>query len=174
MVSSLDVFDAIKLRRSIRRYKRKEVEKEKLIRIIEAGRLAPSATNSQPWHFIVITNPEIKKKLGESYPKDWFVNAPVIIVACADPSKAWVRADGEEYWKVDVAIALQNMVLCAVEEGLGTCWIANFDEKIVKEVLGIPSGIRVVAMTPLGYPDEVKGKVHDRKPLEEILHFEHW
>jgi nitroreductase len=173
-VLSLNVFDAIKLRRSIRRYKRKEVEKEKLIRIIEAGRLAPSATNSQPWHFIVITNPEIKKRLGESYPKDWFVNAPVIIVACADPSKAWVRSDGEEYWKVDVAIALQNMVLCAVEEGLGTCWIANFNEKIVKEVLGIPSGIRVVAMTPLGYPDEVKGEVHDRKPVEEILHYEHW
>ncbi|MEM3437764.1 MAG: nitroreductase family protein [Nitrososphaerales archaeon] len=170
----MNVFDAIKLRRSIRRYKPKEVEKEKLIRIIEAGRLAPSATNSQPWHFIIVKNPEIKRKLGESYPKEWFVNAPVIIVACADPSKAWVRGDGEEYWKVDVAIALQNMILCAVEEGLGTCWIANFNEKIVKEVLGIPQGIRVVAMTPLGYPNEVKGEVRDRKPLEEILHFEHW
>ncbi len=170
----LDVFEAISSRRSIRRYKSKKVGKKKLMRIIEAGRLAPSATNRQPWHFIVVTDPVIKKKLGESYPKDWFVSAPVIIVACADPSNAWVRADGEEYWKVDVAIAMQNMVLCAKEEGLGTCWIANFDEKIVKEVLGIPSGIRVVAMTPLGYPDEVKGKVHDRKPLEEILHFEHW
>ncbi|MEM3584667.1 MAG: nitroreductase family protein [Nitrososphaerales archaeon] len=170
----MNVFDAIKLRRSIRRYKPKEVEKEKLMRIIEAGRLAPSATNSQPWHFIIVKNPEIKRKLGESYPKEWFVNAPVIIVACADPSKAWVRGDGEEYWKVDVAIALQNMILCAVEEGLGTCWIANFNEKIVKEVLGIPQGIRVVAMTPLGYPNEVKGEVRDRKPLEEILHFEHW
>ncbi|MEM3382771.1 MAG: nitroreductase family protein [Nitrososphaerales archaeon] len=168
------MFDAIKLRRSIRRYKPKEVEKEKLMRVIEAGRLAPSATNSQPWHFIIVKNPEIKRKLGESYPRDWFINAPVIIVACADPGKAWVRGDGEEYWKVDVAIALQNMILCAIEEGLGTCWIANFNEKIVKDVLGIPQNIRVVAMTPLGYPDEVKEEVRDRKPLEEILHFEHW
>jgi len=170
----LDVFEAIRFRRSIRRYKPKEVEKEKLMHILEAGRLAPSVANRQPWHFIVIKNPEIKERLRESYPKDWFVSAPVIIVACADPSKAQVRADGEEYWKVDVAIALQNMVLCAKEEGLGTCWVINFNEKATKEILGIPSDIRVVAMTPLGYPDEVKGEVNDRKPLEEILHFEHW
>ena len=173
-MASLDVFEVIKSRRSIRKYKPKEVEREKLMRILEAGRLAPSAANRQPWHFIVVTNPEIKEKLRESYSKDWFVKAPVIMVACAEPSKAWVRVDGEECWKVDVAIAMQNMVLCAKEEGWGTCWIAAFDEQAARNALGIPSDIRVVAMTPLGYPDDVKGEVHDRKPLEKILHFEHW
>lgn len=170
----MNVFDAIKIRRSIRKYKPNPIEKEKLISILEAARLAPSAKNMQPWHFIIVTNPEVKEKLRLAYNKEWFIKAPIIIVACADPTKAWVRADGEEYWKVDVAIALQNLILKATEEGLGTCWIAAFNEKAVKEALNIPTHIRVVAMTPLGYPDEEKGFVTDRKSLEEIVHYEGW
>ncbi|MDW8045203.1 MAG: nitroreductase family protein [Nitrososphaerota archaeon] len=169
----MNVLDVIKMRRSIRRYKPDPVEREKLVSVLEAARLAPSARNMQPWHFIV-TKPEVKEKLRMAYNREWFIKAPVIIVACADPSRAWVRADGEEYWKVDVAIALQNLVLKATEEGLGTCWIAAFDEKAVKEVLNIPPHIRVVAMTPLGYPDEARGPVTDRKSLEEIVHYESW
>jgi nitroreductase len=102
------------------------------------------------------------------------MQAPAIIVACADPKKAWKRNDGEEYWKVDAAIAMQNLVLAATELGLGTCWIAVFNEKAVKKALNIPKHIRVVAMTPLGYPDEDKGPVTDRKTLNEIVHFEKW
>ncbi|MCP8304127.1 MAG: nitroreductase family protein [archaeon] len=170
----MKVSEAIRLRRSIRRYKSKEVEKEKIMHVLEAGRLAPSAANRQPRHFIVITDSKVKERLVETYSKDWFIHAPVIIVACADPNEAWVREDGEEYWKVDVAIALQNMILCATEEGLETCWIVNFDEQAEKGALGIPPHIRVVAMTPLGYSDEVKGEVSNRKPLEEVIHLEHW
>ena len=170
----MNVFEAIRFRRSIRKFKPTPVEKEKIWRILEAGRLAPSAHNMQPWHFFVITEESAKKKLREAFNRDWFINAPIILVTCVDPDKAWVRSDGEEYWKVDAAIAIQNMVLCATEEGLGTCWIGAFDEKAAKNALGIPPNIRVVALTPLGYPDEKKEKVSNRKPLEEITHFNCW
>lgn len=122
----------------------------------------------------MVTDPKMRERLRESYDRDWFVEAPVILVACADPREAKPRWDREGYWKVDVAIAMQNMVLMATEEGLGTCWIAAFNEDVAKSILGIPSDIRVVAMTPLGYPDEEKGEVADRKPADEIVHFDRW
>ncbi len=170
----MKVFEAIRTRRSIRKYKDKPVEEEKLFKVLEAARLAPSATNRQPWRFIVITDPKVKESLRAAYNKDWFTSAPVIIVACAVPEEAWTRHDGEEYWKVDVSIAMQNLVLAAWEEGLGTCWIGAFDEDEVKRALGIPPEIRVVAMTPLGYPAEEKGPVSNRKPLKEIVRYNHW
>jgi len=170
----MDVFEAIRTRRSIRRYQKKPVEREKLLRVLEAARLSPSATNSQPWKFIVVTDPEVKESLRAAYNRDWFISAPVIIVGCALPDEAWVRHDGEEYWKVDLAIAMQSLVLAAWEQGLGTCWIGAFREEEVKKALGIPENVRVVAMTPLGYPAEEKGPVMDRKPLDEIVSYNHW
>lgn len=170
----MKVFDAICLRRSIRKYKSDPVEKGKLERILEAGRLSPSAVNKQPWHFIVVRDPSVRESLRASYGQSWFVNAPLIIVVCADPSSAWVRRDGEEFWKVDAAIALQNMILCATEEGLGTCWIGAFSEEPARRVLKIPEKIRIAAMTPLGYADESKEPVSDRKPLKKITHYEYW
>lgn len=170
----VDFYEVVRRRRSIRAYKPDPVEDEKLLRVLEAARLAPSAANRQPWHFIVVRDPEVKEKLGKAYPREWFVKAPVIIVACADPTVAWRRRDGEEYWKVDLAIAMEHLVLAAANEGLGTCWIAAFDERAVKEALGIPEHIRVVALTPLGYPAEEKGPVTDRKPLDQIVHYDKW
>jgi nitroreductase len=170
----MNVFDAICTRRSVRRYKADPVEEEKLQRILEAGRLSPSAVNKQPWHFIVVRDPSVRETLRASYGQSWFVNAPLIIVVCADPSKAWVRRDGEEYWKVDAAIALQDMILCATEQGLGTCWIGAFNEEAARRALKIPEKIRIVAMTPLGYADERKEPVSDRKSLNEITHYECW
>jgi nitroreductase len=170
----MNVFDAIKKRRSIRKYKETVVEQEKLNTVLEAARLAPSAANRQPWAFIVVTDPQMKERLRSSYNEEWFIEAPVIIVACAVPEKAWHRMDGEEYWKVDVAIALQNLVLAATELGLGTCWIADFNEEAAKKVLRIPEDVRVVAMTPLGYPDEEKGPVTRRKSLNSIVHYNQW
>jgi len=170
----MNVFDAIRKRRSIRKYKETGVEQEKLNTVLEAARLAPSATNKQPWAFIVVTDPHVKEQLRSSYDEEWFIKAPVIIVGCAVPDQAWRRNDGEEYWMVDVAIAMQNIVLAATELGLGTCWIADFDEKAAKEALRIPEDVRVVAMTPLGYPDEEKGPVMGRKPLNSIVHYNQW
>ena len=171
----MDVFDVIRTRRSIRKYLNKPVEQEKLSKILEAARLSPSAANRQPWKFIVVRDEETKRKLVSAcHNQSWMAEAPVIIVACALPSEAWVRSDGEEYWKVDVAIAMQDLILEAWELGLGTCWIGSFREEEVKRILGIPDEVRVVALTPLGYPAEEKGPVTRRKPLEEIASYNHW
>ena len=95
-------------------------------------------------------------------------------MCCANPKEAWRRWDREEYWKVDAAITMQNLILTATELGLGTCWIAAFDEKEAKKALNIPKDIRVVAMTPLGYSEEPKTIATERKPLTQIVHHEKW
>jgi nitroreductase len=150
------------------------VEKEKLTTVLEAGRLSPSAVNQQPWHFIAVTDKAARESLLPAYNHKWFVNAPAIIVACALPNEAWSRQDREEYWKVDVAIAMQSMVLVARELGLGTCWVGAFNEDEVKKALGIPKEVRVVALTPLGYAAEQKDPVIDRKPFDEVVHYDRW
>ena len=170
----LDVFEAVKTRRSIRKYADTPVEKDKLLKVLEAARLSPSANNNQPWHFIVVSDRSARESLLQSYTREWFVKAPVIIVACSYPDEAWTRMDGVNYWTVDSAIAVQNMMLVAHEAGLGTCWIGAFDEAKVKKVLAIPKEVRVIAMFPLGYPSEEKGEVTDRKSLDEIIHYDRW
>ncbi len=170
----MGVFEIIRKRRSIRLYEEKPVEQEKLNRVLEAGRLAPSADNCQPWRFVVAINDEVKEKLRASYDEEWFVSAPVIIIGCAVPKEGWVRMDGQEYWMVDVAIAMQNMILVATELGLGTCWVADFDEEAARKALKLPPSVRVVAMTPLGYPAVEKRPVRNRKPLSEIVHYNSW
>jgi len=173
-VNRLDVFEATKKRRSIRNYLDKPVEEETLAKILDAARLAPSAVNLQPCTFIVVRDKAAKERLSKSYSRPWFTQTPVIVVACVSPEKAWKRWDGEEFWKVDAAIALQTLVLAATAEGLGTCWIGAFDEKLCKEALGIPRNVRVVAMTPLGYPAEVKPEVTERKSLAEFVRYDGW
>jgi nitroreductase len=170
----MNMLELLVKRRSVRQYQTKSVEKDKLIMVLEAARLGPSAANMQPCCFVVVAEKGARESLRASYNADWFVQAPVIVVGCVNPRQAWRRRDGEEYWKVDVAIAMQNMILAATEVGLGTCWIANFDEKAAKKALNIPKDIRVVAMTPLGYSDEEKGSVSDRKPLDMLIHYDKW
>ena len=170
----MDVFEAVKTRRSIRKYLDKPVEKDKLLKVLEAARLSPSANNNQPCRFVVVSDEATRESLLPAYTREWFVKAPVVIVACCYPDKAWSRMDGESYWKVDAAIAVENMMLVAHEAGLGTCWVAAFDEAKVKDVLGIPKEVRLIAMLPLGYPAEEKREVEDRNPLDEITHYEHW
>ncbi len=168
----LDVLEVIKERRSIRKYKQNVVEKEKLLKVLEAARLAPSAMNRQPYVIVVLSDSETIEKISSACNQKW--DAPTIIVICAFPKKAWVRDDGEEYWKVDAAVAMTNLSLQACSEDLGTCWIAAFKEKEIKEILGIENDARVVAMTPLGYPDEKKGLVTNRKTIDELVRYERW
>lgn len=170
----LDVFNAIKTRRSIRKFSDEPVEKEKLFKVLEAARLSPSANNNQPCHFIVVSEKTILERLLPAYPREWFAKAPVVIVVCCYPDVAWSRMDGESYWKVDSAIAVENMILVAHEAGLGSCWVAAFDEGKVKEVLGIPKEVRLIALLPIGYPVEQKGEVTKRKSLDEIVHYDKW
>ena len=174
----------IKSRESIRDYSDKKVEDEKINFILECARLAPSWANKQCWHFIVIKQKKTINDLSKTSPiNHWLKKAPIIIVACADPKQSGFRND-MHYFIVDVSIALEHIVLAATDKGLGTCWIGGFNEKKVIEILGIPKDIKVVAMTPLGYPAEKKritGKItkiviqsKKRKSLDKIVHNNKW
>jgi len=162
----LDVFEAIKVRRSIRRYKKgAEIPEEHLQRILEAARLAPSAANRQPWRFIVVKDPEVKRRLAEACRGQMFIaDASVVVVALGDPSVS-------RWYLQDPMIAVEHMVLEATELGYGTCWIGAFDEEAVKRVLDIPAGLKVVCALPIGVPDE-SPTARSRKPLDEIFYLD--
>ncbi len=164
----MDFYKVIQGRRSVRKYKTDPVDDDKLQRILNAARLAPSAANRQPISFIVVRDDKIKQKLKDAYSQEWFFTAPVIICACTLPDKAWKRNDGKAYVDVDVAIAMDHLILAATAEGLGTCWIAAFKPGIVKEVLNIPDDLEPLVLTPLGYPEAIPEPTY-RKPLNEIV-----
>ena len=170
----MDMMQVVKNRKSVRQFTPQPVEDKKIEYILECARLAPSARNLQCWHFIVIKKKEnIMKaaRAGGSH-NEWLKESPVLIVACGDPKRS-TEHNGIQYYIVDVAIAMQHLVLAATEMGLGTCWIGNFDEKIARSELGIPNDIKVVAMTPVGYPDDEEPSPK-RKSLNKIVHYEKW
>ena len=164
----MDYYEVIRKRRSIRAYQNRDVEEDKLKRILEAARIAPSAGNIQPWRFVAIRKDEVKQKLKAAYARPWFWTAPVVICACGIMSEAWKRSDGKTYLDVDVAIAMDHLILAATAEGLGTCWIGAFDPTEVKRILHLPAGIEPIALTPLGYPAE-SPEPKPRKPWEEVI-----
>jgi nitroreductase len=182
--------DIVVKRRSIRRYKPDLVSEEKLRYVLDAARLAPSWGNRQCWKYIVVTDEVLRKKIIERSPtppvetrhrdegrsmrpREWPAQAPIIIVGCADPAKSGNKEE-KPYYLLDMGISMEHLILAAAEQGLGTCWIGGgFDETIVKEALGIPEEIRVVALTPLGYPDEVT-EPRPRKTFEEITCRNRW
>ena len=126
-------------RSSVRNYQPKAVEKEKLLYVLEAARIAPSAANFQPWQFIVVTEPEILKSVQTVYHRGWLTTAPAIIIALGDHEKGWHRAsDGKDFTDIDVAIAIDHLTLAAAEIGLGTCWICNFDPEKCYSIFNIP------------------------------------
>jgi len=164
------LMETIRGRRSIRRYRPDPVPREKLDAILEAARLAPSWKNQQCWRFIVVTDEAKRRAITK---RGWTAEAPVIIVGCAHPGLSGGNA-GQQYYMLDMGIAMEHMVLAAAEQGLGTCWIGGqFDEDTVKAELGVPDGVRVVALLPVGYPAENPGP-KQRKPVEEIVSQEKW
>lgn len=170
----MNVMDAIKTRKSARAYIDQPVEDDKLNMILEAARLAPSASNRQEWRFVIVRELETRKKLAQIAGNQRFVGeAPIVIVACAE-TDGHVMNCGQPCYPIDVAIALDHITLAAVELGLGTCWIGNFDEKKVKELLGIPEQIRVVELMPLGYPADPSAIAKKRNPLDAIVKYERW
>lgn len=162
----MEFMEVIKKRRSIRKYKPDPVSQEDIDYILESARLAPSWANTQCWKFIVVTDPKVKEELA-SAGNSWIAQAPVIIVACADPSKPGTKGD-QPYYMLDIGIAMEHLILAAADKGLGTCWIGAFDEAKAKKALGVPDNIRVVASTPLGYPDQSPDP-RPRKSLKEIV-----
>ncbi|MEO0071634.1 MAG: nitroreductase family protein [candidate division WOR-3 bacterium] len=169
----MDFYEVIRRRLSIRAYKPEPIPDEVINRILEAGRLAPSAKNYQPWKFIVIRDPKVKEALVPACRNQTFIGqAPVVICACAILDQAWKGMGG--YWsaaEVDVTIALEHIILAATAEGLGTCWIGAFKEEEVKKVLNIPEGVKPVALTPLGYPAQEPAP-RPRKPFSEIVSYD--
>ncbi|HID94798.1 MAG TPA: nitroreductase [Candidatus Latescibacteria bacterium] len=169
----MDVMTAIRTRRSIRSYQDRPIEEEKLDAVLEAGRLAPSASNRQEWRFVVVKDEATRQRLARAANNQNFVGeAPVIIVACAVET-SHVMSCGQLSYPIDLAIAVDHMTLKAVEEGLGTCWIGAFKEGEVKEILGIPDQVRVVALLPIGYPEYVPSPTR-RKSRDEVFMFERW
>ena len=165
-------FESLALSRfSVRSYKNTPVSREVLKKVIEAARIAPSAVNFQPWHFVIADDEETKAKIQESYPREWFRQAPVYIVVCADYSEAWVRSsDQKNFADVDATIAADHLILQATDLGLGTCWVCNFNVEKCKQALKLPDFIEPLAIIPIGYTDE-KPKQKNRKPIDEIIHW---
>lgn len=164
------LMDLIEKRKSIRSYKPQDVEEEKLNYILQAFRKAPSAKNLQPWKLIVVKDKKKISDLSIACNNQTFISeAPVLIVACAKEDEAYgVMGGYMNSYPVDIALALEHLILAATEKGLGTCWIGAFKEKLVKDLLDVPDNVRVVAITPLGYP-AIEGRTRGRKPISEIV-----
>jgi len=171
----MDVLEAIRRRRSIRRFlSNRDVDEKDLMTLLEAATLAPSAGNAQPWRFIVIRTPELKEALARAALGQGFVaEAPVVIVVCVDRARARA-AYGERgeslYCIQDTAAAVQNINLAAVSLGLGTCWVGAFDEAEVMMALDLPASLRPVALIPLGHPAE-SPRPRPRRPLDEVVEY---
>lgn len=173
----MDIFQVFRDRRSIRRYKDTPVEAEKITQVLEAARLAPSWKNLQCWRFIVVTDPGRRDALLDAFPDDnpgkkAIAAAPVTIVVCGDPEQSGFE-NGIDYYIADTAIAFEHLCLAAHALGLGTCWIGWFDEAAARRALDIPAHIRVIGVTPLGYPDQ-EPKPRPRKELAEIMFHDRW
>jgi nitroreductase len=184
----MDTFEAIRTRRSVRRFQERPVEEEKLSVLLESVRMSPSWANLQCWRFVVVKDKAMREKVSEmSYVESFFSahgykanpakkglsEAPVVIVACADPSQSGALWD-QQYYMTDIGIASQTLMLSARALGLGTVFVGVFDEQKLRELLGIPPEIRIVGLFPLGYPLQEKKDGPPRKPLDEIVFYEKW
>ena len=167
----MSVLDVIRNRGSIRNYKDEQINKGDLSKILESARLSQSAANRQPWQFVVVNEKSMKKKLSRAANNQQFVGkAATVIVCLADPSVS-ARVGQFDGFLIDLAISIENMVLTAWDLGIGSCWIGAFWEDEVKELLGIPSNLRVISLLALGYPDQ-EPRSKSRKDLNEIVYFE--
>ena len=169
----MDFLELVKQRKSVRSYDpSRKVTKEVLARILEAGRFAPSATNNQPWEFLLISSDNMLEKIRSCYKAAWFQSAPHVLIVKGTRSKAWVRsADGYNALETDLAIAMDHMILAATSEGVSTCWIAAFDPVRLSAVLNLEDDEAVFAITPLGYPEQEGDgtRAKKRKPFDQVV-----
>jgi len=170
----MDVMEAIRTRCSVRSYQDRTVEKEKLEKILEAARLAPSASNRQEWRFIVVQDKDIRRRLAEAAKSQAFVGEAPVVIVCSAQTDNHIMTCGQPCYPIDVAIAIEHMALKATEGGLGTCWIGAFYEDKVKKILGIPQNVRVVELLVLGYPANPASNRKDRLSIEEIVMHDRW
>jgi len=170
----VDIYEAISLRKSVRAFEARDVPPGLVARLLEAARLAPSASNRQEWRFVVVRDAHTRTRLSQAACGQGFIaEAPVVLVCCAE-TDGHVMACGQPCYPIDVAIAIDHITLCAAAEGLGTCWIGAFSEDRVKQILGIPARIRLVALLALGYPADPTAVRKHRLRLAEIVRYERW
>ena len=166
----MDFEKLVKTRRSIRKYLNKEIEPEKINLILDAARLAPSAKNAQNWHFIVVNDKKIIYEIAKASSNQMFISeAPIVIVACATENERVMQC-GQYAYTVNLSIAMTFMICQAWELGIGSCWIGAFDESLIKKILKIPQDIRVVALSPFGYPAE-EPNLRSRKSIDKIVSY---
>ncbi len=170
----MTVAEAIRLRKSVRAWVDRPVEEEKLRAVLEAGRLAPSASNKQEWRFVVVREEATRRKLGPAARDQAFVGEAPVVIACCAVTDEHRMSCGQLCYPIDCAIAIDHMTLAATELGLGTCWIGAFHEDKVKALLGIPEDVRVVELLPLGYPADPSPKDKKRMALDELVRWERW
>jgi len=169
----MDVYDAIRVRRSVRAYQDKPVPEAALRRVLDAARLAPSAKNRQEWRFIAVRDARVRSMLAEAAKgQDFVAQAPVCLAFCATEGE-YMMSCGQKAGTVDTSIAMAYVTLAAVTEGLGTCWLGAFYEDQVKEILEVPAAARVVALSPLGFPAESPA-ARPRRKFADVVRFERW
>jgi nitroreductase len=170
----MNVQEAICNRKSVRHYLERDVAPQDLQQILEAARMAPSASNRQEWRFIVVRSPERRRKLAIAACNQGFVAEAPVVIACCAQTDHHVMACGQPCYPIDVAIAIDHMTLMAVSLDLGTCWIGAFDEPAARDILHVPDTIRIVELLTLGYPADPSRKPKNRLPLDTLVHHERW
>ena len=162
--------DLAEARFSLRNYDSRPVEQEKIDCLLECVRVAPSAVNFQPCVFYVVTDQVLLAQLQDCYNRDWFKTAPMCIVACGNHQQAWHRKlDGKDHTDIDVAIAVDHLTLAAVDMGLGSCWICNFDAQKCAQVLDLPEGVEPIVMVAIGYAATDEKPLKKRKSHDELF-----
>lgn len=163
--------DLVKSRYSVRSYQQRSVEQTKIDYVMECVRLAPSAVNLQPWRFYVLTKTEDCEKIRRCYHREWFSEAPMYIIACSNHEESWKRRRSEpkDHADIDISIAVEHLCLAAAEQGLGTCWVCNFDVELCRELFGITEPLEPVALIPVGYPTNTEASEKSRKSMDEVF-----
>lgn len=164
--------ELVKSRYAVREYFENKVDRKLLKEVINAARLAPSAANKQPWHFIAVDDDKLIEKIRVAYPRDWFNKAPCLIIIYGNHESAWKRScDGKDHCDIDTAIAIDHMTLMATQLGLGTCWVCNFNPEVINKIITPPKNWEPIALLPIGYPTQTIAPDKYRKDIDEIMSF---
>ncbi|RME81832.1 MAG: nitroreductase [Caldilineae bacterium] len=169
----MSFLELARARYSVRAYRPDPIPDELLQQVLEAARLAPTASNRQPFRLILIPTAGHKNELRRIYNRDWFVQAPLVLCACACVPESWFTIQGKRGYEIDVAIAVDHITLAATDVGLGTCWIAAFNPVAARQVLNLPRDLEPVIFTPLGFPADTPGP-KERRPLTELVIHHRW
>jgi len=164
--------ELVKSRYSVRSYHDNKVDRTLLKEVVNAGRLAPSAANRQPWRFVVVDEDTVLDKIKQAYPRDWFEKVPGVIIVYGNHNESWKRSfDNKDHCDIDIAIAVDHMTLMATELGLGTCWVCHFDSAIINDAIKNDEGLEPIVILAIGYPLDVKVPEKFRKNLDEVIRF---